>query len=53
VQFKYLGREEREIPALSLVVGKGDTFEATGAVAEGLLGQTDLFERTDTPKKEK
>jgi hypothetical protein len=56
VEFKYLGAEEREIPALGLVIRKGDTFEATGGVAEGLVGQTDLFERTDKPtptKKEK
>jgi hypothetical protein len=52
VEFKYLGADEREIPALDLVVNKGDTFEATGDVAQGLIGQTDLFKRTDTPKKE-
>lgn len=53
MEFKYLGAEPRDIPALGLAVSKGDTFEATGDIAQGLLGQTDLFERTDTPKKEK
>jgi hypothetical protein len=53
VQFKYLSAEERDIPALGITVTKGDVFEATGDVAQGLLGQTDLFERTDDPKKEK
>lgn len=51
MEFKYLGSEERDIPALGLTVRKGDTFTATGEAAEGLLGQTDLYERTD--KKEK
>lgn len=52
MEFKYLGAEPRDIPALGIAVEKGDTFEATGEVAQGLLGQTDLYKRTDTPKKE-
>ena len=55
MEFKYLGDLVRDIPALGLVVSKGDVFEATGDIAQGLLGQTDLYQRTDKPdpKKEK
>jgi hypothetical protein len=50
VKFKYLGAETRYLPALELYVNKGDEFEATGDLAQGLIDQTDLYERTD--KKE-
>ena len=53
MEFKYRGSEPREIPSLGISVAKGDTFTATGDIAQGLLGQTDLFERTDDPQKEK
>ena len=50
MEFKYLGADERDIPALGITVTKGDEFTATGDVAQGLVGQTDLFQRTDDPK---
>jgi hypothetical protein len=42
--FKYVGDDEREIPAARLIVKPGDTFEVTGDVAAGLEGQ-DMFEK--------
>lgn len=52
MKFKYVGAEPRDIPALGLSVTKGDEFKATGDLAQGLLDQTDLYKRTDDPKKE-
>lgn len=44
--FKYLGNDEREIPSLHLIVQPGGTFEVEDpAIADGLEGQTDLFEK--------
>ncbi len=50
VTFKYVGDDEREIPAARVVVKPGDTFEADGDVAAGLDGQS-MFERIDKPAK--
>lgn len=45
MKFKYHGdAEEIEIPALRLIVKKGDTFEAVGDDAKGLKGQDALYE---------
>jgi hypothetical protein len=44
MQFKYVGDDEREIPAARLIVKPGDTFEVEGDIAKGLEGQ-DAFEK--------
>lgn len=44
--FKYKGDDERDIPAAGIVVKPGGTFEIEDQdVADGLAGQTDLFEK--------
>ena len=49
--FKYTGDGEREIPDARVIVKKGDVFDVDDpAVADGLEGQTDLFEKV--PQKE-
>lgn len=49
VTYKYLGVEEREIPAAGITVKRGDTFEVESDVAKGLDGQP-LFERVKAGK---
>ena len=41
-----------DIPALGITVAKGETFEATGDIAQGLLDQ-EAFTRTDKPSSGK
>lgn len=55
MEFKNLRPYTVELPALGVSVEPGGVFEATGEVADGLVKQTDNFERTDKPadKKEK
>ena len=43
-EFKYVGDDEREIPAARVVVKPGDTFEVSDDIAKGLEGQ-DMFEK--------
>lgn len=48
-KFRYVGDDEREVPALRLVVKPGDTFEVDDDAAKGLAGQS-LYEPVDAAK---
>lgn len=48
-KFRYVGDDEREIPALRLVVEPGDEFEVDDEVAKGFAGQS-LYEPVDAAK---
>ncbi len=48
--FKYVGDDEREIPAARLIVQPGDTFEVDGDIAAGLEGQS-LFQKVTQPNR--
>lgn len=50
MRFKNVSGDERDIPALGRSVAAGEVFEASGPLAEGLLGQP-AFQRTDTPAR--
>jgi hypothetical protein len=52
VQFKNVSGVDLDIPALGITVAKGEEFEATGDVAQGLLDQS-AFTRTDKPSSGK
>lgn len=46
MQITYAGpHDEVEIPALGVVVRRGEPFEATGDLAQSLLEQSDNFRR--------
>ena len=51
--FRNVSGERRELPSIGVSVADGETFEATGAFAENLLTQTDVFRRVDTPARQK
>ena len=52
MQFKYLGDDEREIPAARLIVKPGEVFTVDDSdAAKGLQGQTDLYEKVTAKAK--
>lgn len=48
-EYRYVGDDEREIPAARLIVKPGDTFEVDDETAKGLDGQS-LFEKATKTK---
>lgn len=52
--YKYLLDEEREVSVLGVVVNRGDVVEVEDpAVADGLDGQTDVWEHIPDPERSK
>ncbi len=47
--FKYVGDDEREIPAARLILQPGEEFEIDDELAKGLEGQSQ-FEKAKTTK---
>jgi hypothetical protein len=47
---KYRGEDEREVPDLRLVVQPNHTYEVTAEQMDGLICQTDLWEKTTATK---